>query len=252
MRNVGLLRKSMVCLMCLMLVIMTFVTASAQSMSEVTLTDAQNGTGDTYELVFSAKCEGGISAFEIDLEYDAQNIAYYGATIFVDNLNHSINALESGRVQIVAVADGVISCNESIPVITLKLKSLTETDAKIGIAISDVIDGNGNVLSENVFTTSTAKVSAWTDKGSNDSVPQQTDSVVTEKVTLEEGEMSLVKGYTSVAGIPVKNQTLVSLILATICTLFMIGYIAYVLGARMQKKKLIPVPLEFEEDEVDK
>lgn len=252
MKKVRLLKKSIVYILCALLMVLSLVTASAQSTTEISLSDTQSGISGTYELLLSAKCDRGISAFEILLEYDTEQIVYYGATVCVDNLNHSINALDSGKVQIVGIADGVISCEESTPVATIKLKSLTEADARVGVAISGVIDGKGEVLSEDVFTISTVKVSSSADNGDSDSASQQTDSVFTEKVSLEDGEMSLVKGYTSVAGIPVKNQTLVSIVLATICTLFMVVYIGFLLGARMQKKKFLPIPLEFEEDTEDK
>lgn len=252
MKNIKLLKKSIVYILCALLMILSLVTASAQSTTEISLSDTQSGISGTYELLLSAKCDSGISAFEILLEYDTEQIVYYGATVCVDNLNHSINALDSGKVQIVGIADGVISCEESTPVATIKLKSLTEADARVGVAISGVIDGKGEVLSEDVFNISTVKVSSSTDNGDSDSASQQTDSVFTEKVSLEDGEMSLVKGYTSVAGIPVKNQTLVSIVLATICTLFMVVYVAFKVGANMQKKKYLPIPLEFEEDTEDK
>ncbi len=213
---------------------------------EFSLSHAQVSVNRLFEVTLSAKGEYSLSAFIAELIYDPDVLRYDSAFV-QDDVQYSVNSLEAGKLTVVYLDEDGASCTDSTALMSFKFKALAEGNTEIKLSVRDAITPESTDISVLRCTSSQITVLSLVhnDKSGNKAVSNEKST--SEVFDVDEEGNSFIKGVTNIGGVPVSNQTIVSVVLSFLCTLCVAVYIAYKIGAHRQKEKLKPAPLAFKD-----
>lgn len=210
------------------------------------LSHEQVSVNRLFEVTLSAKGEYSLSAFIAELIYDPDVLRYDSASV-QDDVQYSVNSLEAGKLTAVYLDERGVSCTKGTVLMSFKFKAMTEGNTEIKISVRDAITSESTDISVLRCTSSQVAVLSKVSADKNSDKVTSSKESVTETTEKYEESNSLIKGTTNIGGVPVSNQTIVSIVLSFLCTLCVAVYIAYRLGVHRQKEKQKPVPLVFKD-----
>lgn len=210
------------------------------------LSHVQVSVNRLFEVTLSAKGECSLSAFVAELSFDSEALRFDSASV-QDDVQYSVNSLEEGSLTVVYLDESGASCTDGTALMSFKFKALAEGNTNIQLSVRDAITPEAEDISVSQCVSSQVTVlsSANADKNSEKGVSPQGAAV--EPTEKYDESNAFIKGTTYIGGVPVSNQTIVSLVLSFLCTLCVAVYIAYKIGSHKQKEKQKPVPLVFKD-----
>ena len=197
------------------------VSALATCEAEFSLSDAQASLNRLFEVTLCAKGDINLSSFVAELAFDSQVLKFDSASVEENDAQYSVNTSQKGRLTAVYLCEDGVSLEENKSLMTFTFKALNVGNTQIELSVRDAItsDLTDVAVSECVYSkvTVTGANASSTTKDKN---PHPNDAEKEDVTSTEKSEVSFIKGRTDIAGFSISNQTLVSLSLSFVCTLW--------------------------------
>ena len=184
--------------------------------------------GRLFDITLYAKNGSDIAAFEAEITYDANSVAYRDYTLCGDGMQAQVNSSLNGLLKVVFLCEDGVDCSSDVPLISFSFKALSEGSSDVSADISGLINSEYESLSCTMASGS-VMIDAPPAGGNSDDDENSADTTEqTEAASAEAENKTTTEGKVSTTDTdPADGSVLVIVIVVVLVFLGITGFVVY-------------------------